>query len=65
MRLAVSLVGSGGVIVFDDAQHRGHRDRMYAEGSAAGLDLYSLRSWTLDSLGIGRWAVLGVRATNE
>ena len=65
MPLAISQVGPGGVIVFDDAQHRGHRERMYAEGSAAGLHLYSLRSWTLDSIGVGRWSILGVRDASK
>jgi predicted O-methyltransferase YrrM len=59
MRLATDQVSPDGVIVFDDAQHLGHRHRMYAEGSRAGLQLYSLRQRTLDS--IDRWAVLGVR----
>jgi predicted O-methyltransferase YrrM len=65
MGLAVSCVGPRGVIVFDDAQHDGHRKRMHVEAAKGGLDLYSLRPWTLDQVGIGRWAILGVRSGNR
>lgn len=58
MPLAISQLSSGGAIIFDDAQHEGHRRRMSCEGERAGLRLFSLRSWTLDE--IGRWAVLGI-----
>lgn len=58
MRLAATQVSAGGVIVFDDAQHTGHRERMYAEAARAGLHTYSLRQRTLDP--IDRWAILGV-----
>jgi predicted O-methyltransferase YrrM len=58
MQFAVSQVRRGGAIIFDDAQHDGHRHRMYAEASSAGVKLYSLRSLTLDT--IKRWALLGI-----
>lgn len=58
MPFAVAQVAPGGLIVLDDAQHPGHRARMGTELSAAAMQIYSLRRWTLD--GYGRWAVLGV-----
>jgi hypothetical protein len=46
-------------VVFDDAQHRGHRAAMAAACSAAGARLYSLRTVTLDSR--KRYAMLALR----
>lgn len=46
-------------VVFDDAQHRGHRIKMKAVSATSGLALYSLRSLTLDN--IHRYAALGFR----
>lgn len=46
----------GGIVVLDDAHHYG--ERIFADGRAAGLDLYSLRVRTVD--GFGRYAVLGL-----
>lgn len=57
MAQAVRLAGR--FIVFDDAQHRGHRAMMKLITSQAKVDLFSIRSLTLD--GIGRYAVLGLR----
>lgn len=51
-----SVRRGGGVVVLDDAHHYG--ERIFADGRAAGLDLYSLRAHTVDAL--GRYAVLGL-----
>ena len=59
MPIATANVAADGVIVFDDAQHPGHRHRMYEVGSDAGFGLFSLRRWTFDQY--QRYAVLGVR----
>lgn len=45
--------------IFDDAHHRGHRERMRAVCAEGGLTLYSLRSVTLDSR--KRYAAMAVR----
>lgn len=57
MSFATKQVSDRGAIVYDDAHHQGHRDRMFAEGTGAGLKLYSLRTRTLDSF--QRWSVMG------
>jgi predicted O-methyltransferase YrrM len=46
------------MVVFDDAQHAGHRRAMTQACAGAGLELYSLRALTLDS--IHRYAMIGV-----
>jgi predicted O-methyltransferase YrrM len=60
MGLAISRVAPGGVIVFDDAHHDGHREQMREEARRADIRLFSLRALTVDS--INRWAMLGVRS---
>ena len=59
MAFAIQQLSPRGVVVFDDAQHLGVRERMHAEAARVGLELFSLRMRTLDEL--GRWAVLGVK----
>lgn len=56
MAVAVRCLSPHGVIVFDDAQHLGHRRAARREAGAAGLATYSLYRWTRD--GIGRFAFL-------
>lgn len=53
----VTRVKPGGLIVFDDAQHSGHR-RAMAE-AVDKRDTYSLRRWTLDD--IGRYSLVAIR----
>ena len=59
MPVAAANVAADGVILFDDAQHPGHRQRMYEVGAGAEFALYSLRRWTFDQY--QRYALLGVR----
>jgi predicted O-methyltransferase YrrM len=56
MTTAVSALSARGVIVFDDAQHLGHRRAAQRVAHDAGLATYSLYRRTLD--GIGRFALL-------
>jgi predicted O-methyltransferase YrrM len=57
MSVAVSALAPSGLIVFDDAQHRGHRHAARQISSQAGLSTYSLHRWTNDAF--GRFAMLG------
>lgn len=57
--IAAQCLAPGGVIVFDDAQNDSHRDAYREVAARHGLELYSLRTRTLDA--IERWSMLAVR----
>jgi predicted O-methyltransferase YrrM len=56
MAVAVRCLSPRGVIVFDDAQHLGHRRAAQQAAHDAKLATYSLYRWTRDD--IGRFALL-------
>ena len=56
MAVAVRALSPRGVIVFDDAQHLGHRRAARQAARDAKLATYSLYRWTADD--IGRYALL-------
>jgi predicted O-methyltransferase YrrM len=56
MAVAVRSLSPHGVIVFDDAQHLGHRRAAQRAARDAKLATYSLYRWTADD--IGRYALL-------
>jgi predicted O-methyltransferase YrrM len=57
--MPAALQASSRLVVFDDAQHRGHRAAMKAASGAAGARLYSLRAITVDWM--KRYAMLAIR----
>lgn len=49
----------GGVILFDDAMHPGHREEMIRVSERHRLDFFFLQDWTMDHY--GRFAALAVK----
>jgi hypothetical protein len=50
MWAAAERLAPGGVIVFDDAQHEGHRTEMQRVSDAFGLQLTDVRDFTVDAV---------------
>jgi predicted O-methyltransferase YrrM len=48
MTVAAQHVSSGGLLLFDDAHHSGHRREMERTADHHGFALYSVRHWTHD-----------------
>jgi predicted O-methyltransferase YrrM len=59
MRVALDACAPGGIVIFDDAQHVGHRRRMRSECRRVGARLFALRWCTFDD--INRWAMIAVK----
>lgn len=59
MPVAVASCAPGGVVVFDDMQHEGHREAALRVMEANDMYVLDLKQWTMDS--IGRYAIAGVR----
>jgi hypothetical protein len=57
--MTIALQASSRFVIFDDAQHRGHRAAMTAACAEVGARLYSLRALTVDWM--KRYAMLAVR----
>jgi predicted O-methyltransferase YrrM len=60
MPVVAGRTAAGGCVVFDDANHAGHRAAMGRAAAGAGMARYSLRQWTHDRF--GRFSMLAVRA---
>jgi predicted O-methyltransferase YrrM len=58
MPVAVRNMAGAGCIVFDDANHAGHRRRAYEVGRENNLSVYSVFDWTHDTY--GQYSLLGV-----
>jgi predicted O-methyltransferase YrrM len=56
---AADALSPDGALIFDDAQHEGHRAEMHRVATHHGLTLHSLHDLTLDS--IGRFAMVASR----
>ena len=59
MELVARRTKSGGVVLFDDAMHQGHRETMQAVAMKFRWDLYFLTEYTTDQY--GRFAALMVK----
>jgi len=59
MRVAAERLMPGGVVVFDDAQHDGHRAAMYATCDEYGLTPIDVKEWTCDE--VHRYALAAVK----
>jgi hypothetical protein len=57
--MPTAVQASSRLVVFDDAQHRGHRAAMKSACLAAGARLYSLRAITVDCM--KRYAMLATK----
>jgi predicted O-methyltransferase YrrM len=57
--MATALQASSRLVIFDDAQHRGHRAAMKTACAGAGARLYSLRALTVDWM--KRYSMLAIR----
>jgi predicted O-methyltransferase YrrM len=57
--MATALQASSRLVIFDDAQHRGHRVAMKSACAETGARLYSLRALTVDWM--KRYAMLAIR----
>ena len=51
MPVVVARTAARGCVVFDDANHTGHRRAMTTAAIGAGMEPYSLRHWTRDRFG--------------
>lgn len=59
MPVAAEALNEGGLIMFDDAQHEGHRAAMEAVCDAYELEMVDVRRWTEDA--VNRYALVGAR----
>jgi hypothetical protein len=57
--MPTAVQASSRLVVFDDAQHRGHRAAMKSACLAVGARLYSLRAITVDCM--KRYAMLATK----